>query len=184
MSASSRAGLGRILKSLSGLDVGVKIRTAALRLKGEAGGEATGLPIVWGWSKIRNVDWRVASFKVEEGTMGVSHEALKQRLKDQRARLLEEIKQFSINGRDSLGYGNHQADDASDAYEQAKELSLLQNAERLLAQVEAALARFEEGIYGVCDRCGEYIDPARLKALPYASLCMSCQQRLERTRPV
>jgi len=111
--------------------------------------------------------------------MGVSHEVLKQRLEDQRARLLEEIGQFRITGRDNLGYGNHQADDASDAFEQAKELSLLQNSERVLAQVEAALARFDQGVYGICERCGENIDPARLKALPYASLCMNCQQRSE-----
>ncbi len=111
--------------------------------------------------------------------MGVSHEVLKQRLEDERARLLEEIEQFRIAGRDNLGYGNHQADDATDAFEQAKELSLLQNSERVLAQVEDALVRFDQGAYGVCERCGQQIDPARLKALPYATLCMSCQQRLE-----
>ena len=111
--------------------------------------------------------------------MGVSYDLLKQRLEEQRARLLEEIEQFRITGRDNLGYGNHQADDATDAFEQAKELSLLQNSERVLAQVDAALARFEEGVYGVCERCGQQIDPARLKALPYATLCMNCQQRLE-----
>jgi DnaK suppressor protein len=112
--------------------------------------------------------------------MGISHEMLRRRLEDQRIRLLEEIKQFRISGGDNLGYGNHQADDATDAFEQAKELSLLQNSERVLAQVEAALLRFEQGIYGVCVRCGEPIDPARLKALPYASLCMDCQQHAER----
>jgi DnaK suppressor protein len=48
-----------------------------------------------------------------------------------------------------------------------------------LAQVEDALVRFDQGAYGVCERCGQQIDPARLKALPYATLCMSCQQRLE-----
>jgi DnaK suppressor protein len=112
--------------------------------------------------------------------MGVSHEALRRRLEDQRARLQEEIKQFHIAGRDNLGYSNHQADDATDAFEQTKELSLLQNSERVLAQVEVALARFEEGVYGICERCGDYIDPARLKALPYATLCMDCQQRAER----
>jgi len=111
--------------------------------------------------------------------MTVSHEMLKQRLEDQRARLIEEIKQFRITGRDNLGYGNHQADDATDAFEQAKELSLLQNAERVLAQVEAALARFEQGKYGLCEQCGDHIDPARLKALPYATLCMNCQQHAE-----
>lgn len=113
--------------------------------------------------------------------MAISHDVLRQRLEDQRARLLEEIGQFRIAGRDNLGYGNHQADDASDAFEQAKELSLLQNSERVLAQVEAALLRFERGIYGVCERCGQPIDPARLKALPYATLCMSCQQRIEQS---
>jgi DnaK suppressor protein len=113
--------------------------------------------------------------------MGVSHEFLKQQLEDHRARLLEEIEQFRIAGRDNLGYGNHQADDATDAFEQAKELSLLQNSERVLAKVEAALARFEVGTYGVCERCGQQIDPARLKALPYAALCMDCQQRTEQT---
>jgi DnaK suppressor protein len=111
--------------------------------------------------------------------MEVSHGLLKQRLEDERARLIDEIGQFRIAGRDNLGYGNHQADDATDAFEQAKELSLLQNSERVLAQVEAALARFGQGVYGLCEQCGQQIDPARLKALPYASLCMSCQQRLE-----
>jgi DnaK suppressor protein len=111
--------------------------------------------------------------------MAVSHQLLKQRLKDQRGRLLEEVKQFRIKGRDNLGYGNHQADDATDAFEQAKELSLLQNSERVLAQVEAALIRFEQGVYGICEQCGDRIDPARLKALPYASLCLNCQQRAE-----
>ena len=111
--------------------------------------------------------------------MAVSYEALRRRLEDQRAQLQEEVKQFRIAGRDNLGYSNHQADDATDAFEQAKELSLLQNSERLLAHVEAALARFDEGLYGICERCGDHIDPARLKALPYATLCMSCQQRFE-----
>jgi len=113
--------------------------------------------------------------------MGTSHEELRQRLVDQRTRLMEEIKQFRISGRDNLGYGNHQADDATDAFEQAKELSLLRNSEWVLAQVDVALARFDQGVYGICERCGDHIDPARLKALPYATLCLSCQQRLERS---
>ncbi len=111
--------------------------------------------------------------------MTVSYEELKRRLEDQQARLIEEIKLFQIDGRDNLGYGNHQADDATDAFEQTKELSLLQNSERLLTQVQAALARCEEGTYGLCERCGKEIDPARLQALPYVALCMNCQQHLE-----
>jgi DnaK suppressor protein len=45
--------------------------------------------------------------------------------------------------------------------------------------VRAALARFQQGTYGLCERCGMAIDPARLQALPYAALCMACQQHLE-----
>jgi RNA polymerase-binding protein DksA len=70
------------------------------------------------------------------------------------------------------------ADDATEAFEQAKGLALRQNAEQLLAQVTDALERFEQGSYGICERCGVEIDPARLEALPYATLCLRCQQRL------
>jgi len=69
------------------------------------------------------------------------------------------------------------ADDATEAYEQAKGLALRQNAEQVLAQVTDALGRFDEGGYGICERCSAEIDPARLKALPYVTLCLRCQQR-------
>ena len=43
--------------------------------------------------------------------------------------------------------------------------------------MEHALAKFEKGTYGLCDNCGQFIDPARLEALPQASLCLSCKAR-------
>lgn len=86
----------------------------------------------------------------------------------------------NIQGDDNLGYGNHQADDATAAYEQTKSLALRNNAERLLKEVEEALRRFERGEYGVCGRCHQEIDPARLKAIPQARYCMTCQTDIER----
>lgn len=106
-------------------------------------------------------------------------EALRAFLKSEQTRLEAIVAQMSAEGSESLGYGNHMADDATEAYEQAKELALRQNAERLLGQVNDALERLEEGTYGRCEQCGEEIDPARLKALPYATLCLRCQQRLD-----
>ena len=44
-------------------------------------------------------------------------------------------------------------------------------------QIEAALKRISEGIYGTCAKCGEPIDPRRLKALPTAATCISCSER-------
>jgi DnaK suppressor protein len=46
--------------------------------------------------------------------------------------------------------------------------------------VEEALQRLEEGTYGKCTNCGQEIAPGRLKAMPQASLCIECQEALER----
>jgi DnaK suppressor protein len=104
-------------------------------------------------------------------------EVLRSFLEDERTRLEALIAQLDAEGGVNLGYGNHMADDATEAYEQAKELALHQNAKQLLDQVTDALERFDEGTYGICTRCGADIDPARLKALPYVTLCLHCQTR-------
>ena len=106
-------------------------------------------------------------------------EMLRSFLEDERARLQAVIAQMDAEGTVNLGYGNHMADDATEAFEQAKDLALRQNAEQVLAQVEGALVRFDLGTYGRCEQCGAEIDPARLKALPYVTHCLHCQQRLD-----
>jgi DnaK suppressor protein len=104
-------------------------------------------------------------------------EALRAYLEHEQARLEAVLAQGGVEGAGNLGYGNHMADDATEAFEQAKELALRQNAEQLLQQVRDALDHFERGTYGDCEYCGQKIDPARLEALPYATLCLNCQQR-------
>jgi DnaK suppressor protein len=49
---------------------------------------------------------------------------------------------------------------------------LANNARSLVAQIDTALARMEAGTYGRCDACGGPIEPERLEALPYATLCL------------
>jgi len=78
------------------------------------------------------------------------------------------------------GQGNHMADDASEMFEQEKNLALQQNTAQLLAQVESALRRMDAGFYGVCESCGQAIDHARLETLPYATRCVSCKARQEK----
>lgn len=58
----------------------------------------------------------------------------------------------------------------------------LSHKEQRLTQVQAALKRLDEGMYGICARCGNEINPERLKAIPYAALCVNCQERFERNR--
>ena len=50
---------------------------------------------------------------------------------------------------------------------------------RTLAAVDAALAALKEGSYGICADCGEAISSRRLQTIPWASLCIRCQEALE-----
>jgi DnaK suppressor protein len=61
-----------------------------------------------------------------------------------------------------------------------RDLSLLENTRDLLDKVDLALKKIEEGTYGKCANCGKSIEAARLKALPHASLCISCKRKEER----
>jgi RNA polymerase-binding protein DksA len=66
------------------------------------------------------------------------------------------------------------AEGGSLAFEMEKELSILENTRDILAKVEDALSRIDEGTYGTCDVCGEAIPVARLEALPYTKMCVNC----------
>ena len=70
--------------------------------------------------------------------------------------------------------------DALDEVQQATERELaIRNLDResgLLRQVKGALARLEDGSYGVCVHCEEEINPKRLAAVPWAQFCIQCQE--------
>ncbi|MBY9073688.1 TraR/DksA C4-type zinc finger protein [Nocardioides sp. WL0053] len=78
------------------------------------------------------------------------------------------------------GAGNDQADVGSTTFERDHEMSLANNAREMLAQTERALARIDDGSYGVCESCGQPIGKMRVMAFPRATLCLSCKQREER----
>jgi DnaK suppressor protein len=109
--------------------------------------------------------------------MAVLYERLRSELEQHRDRLKSELGEAGARSENGMGYSTHQADDASLAYDQAADLAMRRNAERLLYQVERALHRMEEGTYGVCRNCGQPIDVARLKAIPYARYCIDCAAR-------
>ena len=50
---------------------------------------------------------------------------------------------------------------------------------QLMGKIREALARIEEGTFGICDRCGEEISLKRLRARPVANFCIACKSRLE-----
>jgi DnaK suppressor protein len=59
--------------------------------------------------------------------------------------------------------------------ERERDLVLSAQARASVDEVDRALAKIDAGTYGVCERCGEPIKRARLKALPYASMCIECK---------
>jgi DnaK suppressor protein len=74
-----------------------------------------------------------------------------------------------------MTYGS-QAAAASQVFEQLRDLTLRDRNEQHLAAVEAALARIDDGTYGLCVRCGRPIAQERLDALPWAAHCIDCQR--------
>lgn len=68
---------------------------------------------------------------------------------------------------------------AVDFLETQQEQSLLVNEQALLAEVESALERIDQGTYGKCTNCGQPIPEKRLEALPWASRDIKCEEQLE-----
>ena len=82
-------------------------------------------------------------------------------------------------GEDAM-YDNHLADTATVTFDRELDYTLEENSEHVLAEIDAALKRIEDGTYGQCTNCGKEIAPERLEARPWATLCIDCQRQRER----
>jgi DnaK suppressor protein len=67
-------------------------------------------------------------------------------------------------------------DELQSVVERERAITTLDRFTRQLREVEAALSRIREGTFGYCVECEEPISVTRLKAVPWASLCLRCQQ--------
>ncbi len=81
---------------------------------------------------------------------------------------------------DISGYTYHMADVASDTYDREFSLGLVSNEREALYELDDALKRIEEGVFGICEECKSPITKTRLKAVPYARLCLKCQEIKEK----
>jgi RNA polymerase-binding protein DksA len=81
---------------------------------------------------------------------------------------------------DISGYTFHMADVATDTYDREFSLGLVSNEREVLYELDDALKRIDEQTFGVCESCKTLITKTRLKAVPYARLCVKCQQRKEK----
>ena len=81
---------------------------------------------------------------------------------------------------EETAFDNHIADTATITYDRELDYTLEENEERVLADIDAALKRIEDGTYGICSNCGKQIPEERLEARPWATLCIDCQRERER----
>jgi len=99
-----------------------------------------------------------------------------------------ETKALNRGRRDAAGdisaVPTHMADVASDNYDQEVTFGLIQNEREELKAINAALKRIDDNTYGLCEVCEKPIPKARLRALPYARLCIQCKKEQEEGRGV
>ena len=115
----------------------------------------------------------------------------KAQLKLQRERIvsgIDHIERDTLNKsqRDSSGdlsgYTFHMADQATDNFDTEFNLDIASNEQKFLNEIDEALKRIDEGIFGVCEQCEKSISIKRLKAVPYARYCIKCQEGLEKNK--
>ena len=81
---------------------------------------------------------------------------------------------------DISGYTYHMADVATDNYDREFSLGIASNERKFIYELDDALKRIEEGIFGACEDCKGLIAKNRLKVVPHARLCVKCQEKREK----
>lgn len=82
----------------------------------------------------------------------------------------------------ALGFGKRIGDGTTEAVSRLTDIGVGDSLERTLARTERALAKLDEGTYGICDTCGKPISPGRMRALPDGVLCLACSASAPRAR--
>jgi DnaK suppressor protein len=88
----------------------------------------------------------------------------------------EEVKEAE----ESRGYSQHQADEGTDDFGKTISLEVSTRGYLVLRQIDRALEKIDDGTYGICDISGKEIPRARLEAIPYATMTVDAQQKVER----
>ena len=112
----------------------------------------------------------------------------RKRLEEERTRLegirdnlrREQEEATSDTGGELSSFDQHPGDSGTETFEMAKNVSLLEQVEDELSEIEAAFQRLERGTYGTCQACGRPIGDERLEAMPAARYCVEDQAKAER----
>ncbi len=103
---------------------------------------------------------------------------LRERMSDQQRQIRRDV-QDGDSGRYSARAPINLAEQASDEQEMDILASRLTASSQSLADIDDALDRLESGAFNVCDECGKEIGERRLTIQPWATLCVTCQRKME-----
>lgn len=108
-------------------------------------------------------------------------------LEDERARLIElreglaaSAVPVELETAADPAAGGHLADAGSEMFERSRDLSIVEDFDGQLSEIDHALERLEAGTYGRCEACGREIGDERLAARPAARFCIDDQKEAER----
>lgn len=107
----------------------------------------------------------------------------KKRLEDMRNQLTRSVKEASevvMADDKTKGYSQHQADEGTDDFDRIVSQELTDKELKILKQIDRALEKIQDGTYGVCDLTGDEIPIKRLEAIPYATMTVQAQEKLEK----
>ena len=115
-------------------------------------------------------------------------EAFRTRLLDARRQVVGAIDNIHAENPGWLGdetdettyQDNHLGDVATATFDREMASTLEDNSTHVLNEIDAALARIDDGTFGTCSSCGEAIGTERLEALPWATLCIEDKRKQER----
>ncbi|MEZ4266294.1 MAG: TraR/DksA C4-type zinc finger protein [Myxococcota bacterium] len=120
-------------------------------------------------------------FEEQEPLSEVELTQFRKVLDERRARLLNEAEEHAETVKEAGALRmSDEVDLASAEYEQAFEHRLRDREKGLLRKLEKALKRLDDGEYGECESCGNFIGAKRLNARPEATLCIECKEEQER----
>ena len=104
-------------------------------------------------------------------------DAIREELQGERRDLVGQLAQLTIVQRDpaaTIGFGKRVGEGTNEAIGRIERVGQADSLTAKLVDVDRALAKLDDGTYGLCDRCGTTIAPERLEALPSAVLCVRC----------
>ncbi len=114
---------------------------------------------------------------------------LRNRLESERKRHAEELAKVQTNAstsderREGSPFGKRE-EEATETLELEKRLALENHIRQEMSDIEHALEKFEKGTYGLCENCGQPIDPERLEVLPQAAYCLKCKALLTKNAKI